>query len=288
MPSATPFEVPTLAPAKKRRRDGDHIESQITLTTRNDTQPQAPLGTINNNERLIVPSPSRGNDGTLVNIPRNVMPMPVAKKFRVLSSEHLHPGYLIPSQSLSLQQSPLFHHAHPDYSTSPASPQVAQTITTAKSMTTTPALLSPCHICHRKPTKRPDLDSFADCMGCGQRACYVCIRACEGWLPPSLPTEAEYDAQMSESFTMKDADDDFGSTEYLDEPVLHEQQPGTSSDGGELQGGWSGRGHRDVICSRCCVERGRDGDVVCLGCLAWLEGTWDVPVRHAQNHYAGW
>ena len=36
--------------------------------------------------------------------------------------------------------------------------------------------------------------------------------------------------------------------------------------------GWSGRGHREVICSGCCVERGSEGDVVCLGCLAGMEG----------------
>jgi hypothetical protein len=27
-----------------------------------------------------------------------------------------------------------------------------------------------------------------------------------------------------------------------------------------------------VVCSRCCVEKGPDGDVVCLGCLPFSEG----------------
>ncbi|RGP62046.1 hypothetical protein FLONG3_10349 [Fusarium longipes] len=40
----------------------------------------------------------------------------------------------------------------------------------------TNALVAPCHICHRRPTKKTHLDSFADCQGCGERTCFVCIR----------------------------------------------------------------------------------------------------------------
>jgi hypothetical protein len=40
--------------------------------------------------------------------------------------------------------------------------------------------LNPCHICRRKPTAKHELDSFADCEGCGERTCYVCIRECLG------------------------------------------------------------------------------------------------------------
>jgi hypothetical protein len=31
-------------------------------------------------------------------------------------------------------------------------------------------------------------------------------------------------------------------------------------------------GHRERICSRCCVERGAEGDVWCLGCLRTEDG----------------
>jgi hypothetical protein len=27
-----------------------------------------------------------------------------------------------------------------------------------------------------------------------------------------------------------------------------------------------------MVCSRCCIERGAEGDIVCLGCLPRLEG----------------
>lgn len=43
-------------------------------------------------------------------------------------------------------------------------------------------------------------------------------------------------------------------------------------EGTEANDGWASGGHRKKICSRCCVERGPDGDVVCLGCLPFVEG----------------
>ncbi|KAI1780048.1 hypothetical protein F4818DRAFT_401550 [Hypoxylon cercidicola] len=283
MPSVTPFQPPTLSQSKKRRRDDDHSEVQMSLcgsqksspwsrsansdlgcrTTQYDAEPQNLLCAINNNERLILPSSGRGG-ASLLNMPRKMIPIPMNKRFRVFSENegHFHPqhqGSPAGHPSQHLQQSQLYH-AHPEYSTPPTSLQNSRTIA-AKTMNPT-ALLSPCHICHRKPTKRSDLDSFADCMGCGQRACFVCIRACQGWLPPSV-SEEEEEENLSASFTMKDVDDS-----SPDQEPDEKQRKG----GGGFEGGWSGRGHRAMICSRCCVERGSEGDVVCLGCLAWMEG----------------
>jgi hypothetical protein len=28
-----------------------------------------------------------------------------------------------------------------------------------------------------------------------------------------------------------------------------------------------------VVCSRCCIERGTDGDVTCLGCFSRMESS---------------
>lgn len=106
-----------------------------------------------------------------------------------------------------------------------------------------PINLSPCHICHRRPTKKSDLDSYAECQGCGQRTCFICIRECYGG-----SNEQEQDAaiasQMSRSFCMEDADAE------------------------DANSGWDARGHQAVVCSRCCVERGAEGEVICLGCLS--------------------
>lgn len=129
--------------------------------------------------------------------------------------------------------------------------------------TITPAqLLNRCHICHRKPSKKTDLDSFADCQGCGQRTCFVCIRQCLDWRSEHQKRWSGYGAQ---SFEMKDADedaDDFSRRQHRDD---------ADGKGGKTDV-WAKGGHRKMICSRCCVERGPDGDVVCLGCLPFVEG----------------
>jgi hypothetical protein len=128
--------------------------------------------------------------------------------------------------------------------------------------TATPAqLLNRCHICHRKPTKKTDLDSFADCQGCGQRTCFVCIRQCLDWRSEHQKRWGGYGAQ---SFEMRDAD------AVNDGSSRQQHLQGADGKGGEMDG-WAKGGHRKMICSRCCVERGRDGDVVCLGCLPFVE-----------------
>ncbi|KAL4878247.1 hypothetical protein BJY04DRAFT_196596 [Aspergillus karnatakaensis] len=46
---------------------------------------------------------------------------------------------------------------------------------------TSTSLLSPCHICHRKPTTKELLEAYADCDLCDQRACYICLRQCDAF-----------------------------------------------------------------------------------------------------------
>ncbi|KAI1455660.1 hypothetical protein F4805DRAFT_262031 [Annulohypoxylon moriforme] len=272
MPSITPVELPTFSTSKKRRRDDNRDDIQMPLygspksflrslpansgirsRTIQHNESTNLLSTIDNNERLLLPSSGRGTPAML-NMPRKVIPLPVSKRFRLVSdddNEHLHSHGSQPTHYPSQQSH--HSHAHPEYSTPPTSPQQHSRLGT-QTRPNPPSLLNPCHICHRKPTKKSDLDSFADCMGCGQRACFVCIRACQGWLPSS-----EEEENLSASFTMQDVDDD---SSY-----------GNESDNKDSKGGgWNGRGHREMICSRCCVERGLEGDVVCLGCLAGMEG----------------
>ncbi|KAB8303285.1 hypothetical protein EYC80_004726 [Monilinia laxa] len=98
--------------------------------------------------------------------------------------------------------------------------------------------LRPCHICRRKPTVKKELDSFANCEGCGKRSCWVCIRECLGAWGNQMGMEGE----------------DKGSEE-------------------EGKESWAENGtqHRGMVCSRCCVERGTEGEVLCLGCLRMEE-----------------
>lgn len=149
--------------------------------------------------------------------------------------------------------------------------------------------LSPCHICHRKPTKKTELDSYADCEGCGRRTCYVCIRECLGSKGSSaLPTPVmeTHDDRNDENLMRDDReqskegadehDDDWGR-DSSDQSFSMEDAPateGVSRDdpharmkGGGTWGQGGGRGHRGRICSQCCVEEGPEGEVICLGCL---------------------
>ncbi|KAL2111468.1 hypothetical protein VUR80DRAFT_9958 [Thermomyces stellatus] len=127
--------------------------------------------------------------------------------------------------------------------------------------------LAPCHICHRRPTKKSDLDSFADCEGCGERTCFICMRNCIGPLVQEAKQEGEGEMceqqALSRSFCMDDADG----------PLAEQQQDeGEQRDKGDGEGEkWWAGGHRGVICSRCCVEMGPDGDIACLGCLSRME-----------------
>ncbi|KAI1501702.1 hypothetical protein F5X99DRAFT_189163 [Biscogniauxia marginata] len=304
MPAVTHSESPTLSPtSKKRRRDDDEVQMPLSsvpnnLTTHFNNESQNLLSAIDNSERLIS-SPNRGPASVAAsspfhNVPRKTIPLPTSKRFRLVNedeqpssptSQSRHGDHPHPHHHQQQRQQSYFSHAHP---TPPLSPQVhnaSDARPNAASRTNSSAqLLSPCHICHRKPTKKSDLDSFADCMGCGRRTCFVCIRACPGWLSSgaqstgaetgidndlSATTEGDDDEQ-STSFTMRDIDDDCNDGH----DISHDNQDSSTrhqkGEGGD--GGWSGRGHREVICSGCCVERGSEGDVVCLGCLAGIEG----------------
>lgn len=140
------------------------------------------------------------------------------------------------------------------------SPGRQQQTAAAKRTTTTTIRPSPspptpklnrCHICSRKPTKKSDLDSFADCEACGQRTCYVCIRQCLGW---------RKDGDDEDQHHKMDEDEDDNGKFTSPPPVVL-----------QLVGG-QGVAHKKVVCSGCCVERGVDGEVVCLGCLPYAEG----------------
>jgi hypothetical protein len=110
--------------------------------------------------------------------------------------------------------------------------------------------LNPCHICHRKPTKKADLDSYADCEGCGKRTCYICIRECHGR------------GLLNEGWPRNNA---FGGIRNTDEHNLSEALG--QMEAKRLWDELNARGHKEKICSQCCVEKGVDGEVHCLGCL---------------------
>jgi hypothetical protein len=120
--------------------------------------------------------------------------------------------------------------------------------------------LSPCHICRRKPTVKSELDAFADCDGCGERTCWICIRECAG-LGVMLNVEVEgmgievESGQFSVEFEVEKGQDERGRLESDLGGGTKRQKEGMV------------RKHKRMVCSRCCVERGTEGEVWCLGCL---------------------
>lgn len=128
--------------------------------------------------------------------------------------------------------------------------------------------LSPCHICHRKPTEKKHLNDFAYCEGCGKRTCFICIRQCEvelgrerGGYPEieAFGTDAGYD-QLTFSFHGDEMCFERERRE-IDETLF--TGPSWEKD--------RRAGHPKKVCSRCCVERGVEGEVWCLGCLRVAE-----------------
>ncbi|KAI1300337.1 hypothetical protein F5Y03DRAFT_397284 [Xylaria venustula] len=274
MPSATQSVYSMVSPAarKRRRDDGGEVQRPFSSTIEAS---QNLFSAAHNNERFVIPS-NRGST-SLYSVPRKaIIPLPVSKKFRLVddssreqqpNNHSLHYHHDVLPSTASHSQPSHFSHAHPELgSAATASSTTPPHARHAPTRTNSSALLSPCHICHRKPTKKSDLDSFADCMGCGERTCFVCLRACQGWLP-AIPTPSEED--VSASFTMRDIDDEQSSPHHAAK-LTDAQNPEQRQKKGE--GGWNGEGHRGVICSRCCVEKGPEGDVVCLGCLAGMRG----------------
>jgi hypothetical protein len=209
---------------------------------------------------------------------RKIIPLPSAKRQRTTVDIDVdgegEPMQRSPSSSPSQRHQRQHHQQRTkDESQEELHDKSRLTAPTATTNTTTnptsASLMSRCHICFRKPNKKSDLDSFADCQGCGQRTCYVCIRECLGWGLPNLQTQILDNKppptptlKEKNSFTMLDAD-----------VTIENQQPPPQSEGHQHEEGWArGGGHRQMVCSRCCVEKGQDGDVVCLGCLPFVEG----------------
>ncbi|OAA82517.1 hypothetical protein LEL_02062 [Akanthomyces lecanii RCEF 1005] len=136
---------------------------------------------------------------------------------------------------------------------------------------------APCHICHRRPTKKSDLDSFAQCEGCRAQTCFVCIRQCHGRRGDTASVLSEQEA-LSRSFHMEDAAADDACDLDGRTPPAQPPQEQTREQyrEGAAQKSWAAGGHCSVVCSRCCVEKGPEGEAVCLGCLFGAESPEDM------------
>lgn len=120
--------------------------------------------------------------------------------------------------------------------------------------------LSPCHICRRKPTLKHELEQFASCERCAERTCYVCIRECLGMA-------SEFD--LSRKMEKKGPVWHHSTNGLLEEDVLDyvPLRAAAERERVRLEDEMGKEEHRGRVCSRCCRERGCEGEVWCLGCL---------------------
>lgn len=285
MPSVTHERLPS---AKKRRRDDDENSYttgniQIPLYaeyTSNYLSPPLQFTNfpslcssshpaLDTTRGILADKSSYANPTMLQPYPptlRKIIPIAINKKQRMSVSDDVHHRedihHSMRAKSTSPTSASHHHHNH----------QKQQHALLSKIK-----CLDRCHICFRKPSKKADLDSYADCQGCGQRTCYVCMRQCPGWTSSfhhqrQHHQTGEQEAQVDDiplvssspenSFTMLDAD---AETEVdLDEKESHRSKPTPT--------GWHANGHRETICGKCCEERGDNGDVVCFGCLPSFGG----------------
>lgn len=77
-------------------------------------------------------------------------------------------------------------------------------------------------------------------------------------------------------YTEDDNDEENRTPSGLEQPLCIDDAPSRQEKRDDMElrtkhgGTWDrgrGRGHWGRICSQCCVERGPQGEVVCLGCL---------------------
>lgn len=131
--------------------------------------------------------------------------------------------------------------------------------------------IMPCHVCHRRPTKKSDLDSFARCQSCQEQTCFVCIRECrrrkDSRNNMKTPSFGKEDEDAGQSFNMNDADErDMAAATNSHAPQHDDERRNTPNKGSAIDSA-----HHAMICSRCCVEEGAEGEVVCLGCLSNMD-----------------
>ncbi|KAK3341577.1 hypothetical protein B0T25DRAFT_346415 [Lasiosphaeria hispida] len=284
MPSVAQ-ETPTVPSCKKRRRDDIELANAgLSLSPSHH----------NNASTRSIFSDKTFEHGTIFHhhhhnyhsnlSTRRIMPLPPTNKRQRVSSgdsptNPSHQRQLKQPRGMNEDVQQLLQEKSVN-SRTPATP-IRTTICNA---TTAANMMSRCHICYRKPSKKSDLDSFADCQACGQRTCYVCIRECLGWRPGLMQQRRQShwgavngiggqqqlnsSPNSDSSFNMLDADDAPGTGSDMSRDEAHRQdRPHRPQE----EDSWRGN-HRQMVCSQCSVERGQDGDVVCLGCLPFIEG----------------
>ncbi|PGH28976.1 hypothetical protein GX50_08278 [[Emmonsia] crescens] len=165
---------------------------------------------------------------------------------------------LSPSSSSSLHKTK--SNTHNDPSTS---------FTSQTNKTTQLVTLSPCHICHRRPTTRSTLDAYADCDLCAERTCYICLRECMAVdcnIPRSPPNP--------DSGCGKDAHNNNNNNNNINGGKGSDWRGKTTPQNSGPGHGEEGNGERmgRKVCSWCAVEGVVEGGGEVVRCFACVAG----------------
>ncbi|EGE78364.1 hypothetical protein BDDG_01301 [Blastomyces dermatitidis ATCC 18188] len=198
-------------------------------------------------------------------IPRNIY-LGQKQHFYTPDSESSSPTLALKSST----PSPPFQKAksnthNNNYDDDPSISSVSQ----INNKTTSHTSLSPCHICHRRPTTRSTLDAYADCDLCAERTCYICLRECmvvdcNGPRSPSNPGPG---CGKDNNHNNNDGGGGGKASEWRRKTSPPNSRPGHGDEGAEENGERMGR----KVCSWCAVESVLDGGgefVRCFACVA--------------------
>ncbi|OAX83954.1 hypothetical protein ACJ72_01675 [Emergomyces africanus] len=155
-------------------------------------------------------------------------------------------------------------HTH-NNNTDPWTPSVSQA-----NKPTSHVSLSPCHICHRRPTTRSTLDAYADCDLCAERTCYICLRECMA-VDCNVPrTPPDSDPGCTKDNDNDNNNDDNTGNKCSDwRRKTTPQRTGSPGQGeAEVDGERLGR----KVCSWCAVEGVLEGGGEVVRCFACVAG----------------
>lgn len=184
--------------------------------------------------------------------------LPLSKRSRLSDGHHATHAEFQPGHKRRVSQQRLASH------------DATETLNTTTPEKPRTMNLTPCHVCHRRPTKKSDLDSYAECQQCLHRTCFVCIRECRGLAVDDDTYIMHEQEALSRSFQMDDADNGEQSPRQQ-----HNPQDGRITT--QLIKAWNGSMHCSVVCSQCSIEKGTEGEVLCIACLSRGTNAWRNP-----------
>ncbi|PGG97047.1 hypothetical protein AJ79_09361 [Helicocarpus griseus UAMH5409] len=174
-----------------------------------------------------------------------------AQRQHLYSAEFENIAPVTSAASISKLSPPSFKtkfNTHDDNNYSTSSLSKPEPLHSETNKSTSRAALSPCHICHRRPTTRSILDAYADCDLCAERTCYICLREC-------MSADCESTRSHATSETGCGRDDGSGGKS---------SGPGDGEEDSERTG--------RKVCSWCAVEGVVEGGGEVVRCLACVAG----------------